>query len=298
MKKFFNQKTIYGSISLLTGVLFTAVVYNINFANNTNRYFCIFIFYFLFFLIVFKKNQSLIFTAIVVALLPIIIDASVLITNPRLVPLRFPYATTFILMGCIGGFLYIKKKRSISFYFLFVIFYFVIGHYFLIPQILFSILQRDIDKEPKYNGIINERFYGVDRKPVKLHDTLNKKYTLIDCYFVGCRPCEEKLTLLKKIRNIYKNDELSIIMICNGAVSAWDIYLENYSKKNIYNVVYLYDKDTVLNKYNINSYPTEFILKKTDIIHYEVGYTKESEQLYFINKKKILSKLQYENIKN
>jgi len=284
----------YTIISVLSALFFTAIIYNIDFSFNIYRYICIVLFYFILFLIVFRKTRAIGFSVIVVALTPILIDSSVVFTNYLLVPLRFPYASTFTLLGCLSAYIFETRKKLLPFFLLFLNLYFVIGHFFIIPEILHSKIQQNEKTEKISNKFFNEFFYGLNQHPIKLSNILGAKSTIVECYFVGCPPCEQKSTMLQSIRNSFKNDDLTIVMICNGAITSWDKFQDHYSKNKLSGVIYLYDKDSVLNKNGVHSYPTELLLNKTAVINYEVGFMTESANLQLRKKKQLIQNIIYE----
>ena len=90
--------------------------------------------------------------------------------------------------------------------------------------------------------------------------TLGKKYTLIDFLFSYCAPCLEEIPKYKEVYSKYKNKGFEIIAISSDwtqDISNWqktidknDLVWQNFHDKN--------KKET--KKYNINSFPTTFLL--------------------------------------
>jgi hypothetical protein len=290
-KYFRGNFLIYSIIAVLSTLVFTAVIYNIIFVFNIYRYICIIVFYFILFLIVYRKTNAVGFSILVVALTPILIDCSVLFTNYLLVPLRFPYASTFTLLGCLSAYFFEKRKKLLPLYLLFLSLYFVLGHFFVIPEILYSKIKRNPKAKNISNNFINQFFYGLNKQPIKLSDILGFKSSIVECYFVGCPPCEQKKTMIHSIRNSFTKNDLSIIMICNGAISSWDEFQDHYLKNKMSGIIYLYDKDSVLFKNGIYSHPTELLLNKTAITSYEVGFMSESSNLQLRKKTQLIQNI-------
>src|SRR5437763_16720562 len=93
------------------GVAFTAVAYNIDFPDFRFRYIAILVFYFLCTVLAKRPSSgNQLMNCLLIALPAIIIDVSVLITNQSLVPLRFPFSSVFPILGCLLGYLVIKRR--------------------------------------------------------------------------------------------------------------------------------------------------------------------------------------------
>src|SRR5215213_8992108 len=137
MSKVSKEYLLYAVKITMTGLIFTAIVYNIKFPAFIYRYVTIALFYFIC-TIFFKKpdhgNQLL--NCMLIALPSVIIDGSVLLTAPNLVPLRFPFSSIFPLLGCLGGYFVIKRKYKLAgvLVLMFVLFS-VVSFIYIIPRI-------------------------------------------------------------------------------------------------------------------------------------------------------------------
>lgn len=90
--------------------------------------------------------------------------------------------------------------------------------------------------------------------------TLGKKYTLIDFWFSYCAPCLEEIPKYKELYSKYKNKGFEIVAISSDRIqdiSNW----KNTIDKNDIVWQNFYDNDKKeTKKYNINSFPTTFLL--------------------------------------
>lgn len=212
--------------------------------------------------------------------MPIIIDASVIFTNPFLIPLRFPFSSIFPIIGSGLGALYLRKKRILFLFATICFFIFLyLSHNYIIPKIIFFTTQKTSLKLEK--NIYDFSFYTIEGKKIKLRDTAINRCTIIECFFKGCAPCEKKIVDLKILKDTIKSEELNFIFICDGTITSFIDFID-YSKSRSYsNFTFLYDKEGILKeKFKINSYPFEFFTKKEELIGTTTGYDEMMSKEY------------------
>jgi thiol-disulfide isomerase/thioredoxin len=88
----------------------------------------------------------------------------------------------------------------------------------------------------------------------------NKKYTLVDFWFSYCQPCLKEIPIYKEIYQGYKDKGFNIISISTDRKKD----IENWKKViNINNILWenlLDENGDISKKYNINKFPTNFLL--------------------------------------
>jgi len=285
------MKLKYILISIISGFIFTIFIYNINIETRIIRYSYISIFYLLLYLFINTKcnNKNPIFILLITTSMPIIIDASVFFTFPEMIPLRFPFSSIFPIIGALTSQLIISRKYKMLLIFTpVIIVFFYISHAFIIPQLIFQITLKN-EKKTNYQTIFNATFIDAAGKHYKLDDISNKNCKLIECYFVGCPPCEQKEIELIKLDSIFKNKSFSIIRICSGVVTNYETFKKNtVGKKGIY----LYDNDSLLYKsYHLLGYPFELIADRNYIKTTVNGFDKTTSDVYLNNEIKTINNI-------
>jgi len=269
MKKI-GWKTIL--LTLLIVILFTSFIYNLSELGYLNIYIeqtyikvyvCSTIFHFLLGICLLKRYHPTFFLFIVCIAPHLIIDAQVLYEGV-LVPLRVPFATVFPLLGTALAFVY-SKTRTVWF----VAATFLVGsflmlsHWILIPKMGYNYF---VNKFPKSSGVLNkEAFKTIAGTDTRIEDTSKKKVLLIEWYFVGCAPCEEKYKALKQLADTFKNQQLDILMVCAGEITNFKTF-QKHAIKNAYNgITFLYDADSIARRFcdgGVQSFPMEFLSKR------------------------------------
>lgn len=101
--------------------------------------------------------------------------------------------------------------------------------------------------------IINPSFYG-------------KQFTLIDFWFSHCSPCIADLPSYKAIYAKYKNKGLEIVGISTDATQAKDNWQKVIRNKQLDWQNFLDENGVESTKYDINKFPTTFLLDSDGII--------------------------------
>lgn len=284
----------YLIICILSGVIITALIYNFDlfidllkrlYDKQTLTHILATFFYFILYRTIKQKSNIspfLIFLFCIIC--PILIDASTLFTAPNLVPARFPFASLFPIIGCYLGYLSFseRKIRFISAILLACTLFYFTDRIFL-PKIYYYQTIRD---SPPFNHDVSDfLFYTVDGDGIKIKDTIRSEYAIIECFFIGCLPCEEKKEVLNVLLDSVKHEKLQVVYICNGKISTENDF-KMYATKNQRNgAVFLYDRDHTLNtKFELTIYPFEIFLTKNQYTSSLQGYTHMIKKDYLINK--------------
>lgn len=284
----------YLAISSILGFLFTVATYNLDvilfylqtlYEKHILIYICAVIFHFFLFLFISKRiNSRLTTTFIITIITPLLIDASVLVTNIDYVPARFPFATIFPIIG--AGLAVLKIKRSKYIFrisILVVLAFFYITYQFIIPKLFFYTLTKNTKDIP--NNFFNKTFYSIDNNPIILKDTISSKCVIIECFFKGCKPCETKKNTLEKLRKKYHKNNLSILFICDGSITNYKEFLSYSNANKDMGFIFLYDRYNVLkNEFKISSYPFEIFSKDLVIIKTLTGFDAQIENEYYNEK--------------
>ena len=231
------------------------------------------------YLIVFYKFRLSVATTIFFTVLtPVLIDFSVLITNRDLIPVRFPFATTFVILGAFLGYLLTRSNRYKIVGIIFACSYFFISWYYIIPAM--------INRMEETNTKFNNDFFTINvlnqnGDTLKLNSTSHKAL-IIDFFFVGCAPCEAKRKMLEDVKNEIQNNDFGVFLICDGSISTFkefnEYYINNPPKKGFQ---ILYDYEKKIPKYfpDISGYPFELIFEKNIVIKSYKGFGIEAYEL-------------------
>jgi AhpC/TSA family len=299
------MKNIGWKVSLATifsVLLFTSFIYNLDALAYLNLdveqtyikvYVCSTIFHFVLAVWLLTRFKASFFLFIVCIAPHLIIDAQVLYENV-LVPLRAPFATIFPVLGTALAFIY-KKGRKPLFIGAFIgsIAFLFLSWKVLIPKMAFSLF---VNKLPKNTGVLGREVYKtITGDPVAIEDTARNKVLLLEWYFVGCPPCEEKYKALKQLADTFKNKQLDIVMICAGTVTKFDKF-QNHANKNAYSgITFLYDGDSISNRFckdGIQGFPTEFLSKRYQKPEPSfLGFDKDIYKMYLENEIKKIKNL-------
>ncbi len=245
------------------------------------------VFNFFLYLYLYKKNKVnywLIFLMTVIT--PILIDASVIITNADKIPVRFPFSTIFPLIG--AGLAMIKLRSSKVIFnvsFLTTIFVLLFIYQIVLPKLFFYSLAKSKTQNEISKDFFDKSFYTIENKLIVLKDTLNSKCAIIECFFKGCRPCEAKKKTLEKIRNQYESKDLTIVFICDGSITSYDDFLAYSSLNNNKGFIFLFDGNNVLKKdFKIGKYPFEIFSNKNSSLKTFTGFDEQIENEYYKQK--------------
>jgi hypothetical protein len=277
-------------LSLVVTACFTFSLYNSDILSV--KYFLSYLFYIMLTLVLSKFIKNKVWLSSVVLLPLIAIDLSTLINGKSLIPLRFPFATIFPVLGILTGFVILQgKKFLITLTILGSILFTVLSHKYFIPEIMWWMLNRD---KPKISSsIFSNNFKTINESLIQFKDTFKAELQLVEFYFVKCPPCESKYETLKKVREKYSMSDLDIIMVCDGNISAYPEFITHQEKKKLSGITFLYDNAKNIER-NINSaigYPTELLIKNNVIRHSQTGFNDESASQYYKSETERINKL-------
>ncbi len=263
-------------VCILAGLVLTILIYNLKFKYLISRNIVITVAYCILYLIVFYKfrlsvSYSILFTLIT----PLLIDLSVFFTNKDLIPVRFPFATTFLILGAFLGYFLTRSNRYKILGILFACSYFFISWYYIIP----TMLNRMGEVNTKFNNnFFSTNVLNQDGDTLKLN-SITHKALIIDFFFVGCAPCEEKRKMLEDVKNEIQNNDFGIFLICDGSISTFKEF-QDYCvitpPKKGFQMLYDYEKN--ISKYfpDISGYPFELIFENNIVIKSYKGFDIEA----------------------
>ncbi len=255
---------------------------------NIARYIC----YFLFSYFIRLGNISLKRKFLYIAIPAILLDSTTIFFGPELIPLRFPYLTIYPIFGIICGLLLQHSSRRFIHTFIGTAMFFIISEIYIIPEILWLMYKSDSNEiSISKNEIAMETFKGVNSKQIKLKDTIQNKVALLEFYFVGCPPCEDKYEYLKKLVDEYQDKGLEIVLICDGSASTYEQFIAHWKKNSYKNIIFLYAQEKSLSKYNIEGFPTEFLYAKGKVQYREKGFGKAIATKWFEGERKKIQTL-------
>jgi hypothetical protein len=267
-------------ISIIITLCFTFSVYNSDILSV--KHFLSYLFYSLLTVLLGQQIKNKILLGAIVLFPVLAIDLTTLFNGQMLIPLRFPFATIYPILGIITGILILLGKRVLTaLVILFSIAFSILSHMYFIPRIIWGMQNKN---KPKVSvSILNDNFKTIADGLIKINDTIKSKVQLVEFYFVRCLPCESKYEILKKIREKYSKDELDIIMICDGEISPYDEFKRHQENKKIPGITFLYDNEKKIER-NIKGergYPTELLISYNVIKYSQAGFNDESASFYY-----------------
>ncbi len=189
--------------------------------------------------------------------------------------------------------LFIKKLIAICCIFLFSL----LVHFLLTP---FARYTASKIQSKKGDTIISKKtnFWFINKKGDTLNQAnYNGSIVLIDYWFIGCKPCYEKMQALAELRSIYKNNESVIIIAIDAATS--DSYNEFLAESKLLPKDLIYGYDTTFetkNKFKLNGYPTEILINQKGYVeHYLTGFNPDYKQQYINDTKNKINALLQKN---
>ncbi len=279
---------------IIFGLLFTILIYGIPLQEKTIRNIIITIVYFFIYLFFLKKSTfSPKLLIIILCFATTLIDASTLFTNPSFIPLRFPFATLFPILGSTLAFIYKFCRRR--FFFLCVFFsclLFYSSFAYIIPKICYDIGKQQ-EKVIQNDFMEGDKFLTATKDTVELKN-FAKKCTLLEFYFVGCSACEQKYPFLRKIKDSINSPFFRVIMICDGRYTDFDEFKFHASRNFSNEIIFLYDFDLVIQKNFENpkfSFPYEILYNNKMEISYFKGFSNEASNLYLKNQLKTIKNI-------
>ncbi len=266
-------------ICVISGLILTLILYNLKFKYLITRNILITIVYcILFLLIYFKFKLSSFKTALFSIVTPLLIDTSIFITNKALFPIRFPFATTFLILGVLLGYLLTKNIRFKISGILFTFFYFFLSWQYFIPSLLNNMEDVDI---PFNNNFFSGNVLNQNGDTLILKSLISKAL-IVDLFFVGCSPCERKRKMLEDVENDIQDKRFGVILICDGTVSTFkqfQNYCINNPPKRSFQVVYDYEGNILKYFPDISGYPLELDFGNNKLLKAYSGFSVDGYNL-------------------
>jgi len=127
-----------------------------------------------------------------------------------------------------------------------------------------EIFYDDIKKSGKL--VKNSIFPNLEFKGKKIFSSLGKKYTLIDFWFSFCQPCLEEIPKYKNLYSKYKDKGFEIISISTDRTKDIGKWKKTIKNKELQWQQYLDENGMEAKFYNINSFPTTFLVDSAGVI--------------------------------
>lgn len=108
---------------------------------------------------------------------------------------------------------------------------------------------------------------------------LGTKYILVDFWFSECSPCLKEFQNYKTIYNKFQRSDFEIIAISVDNQDKKELWQETIKKNHLNWINYNVLNDSLCSKYNINSFPTNYLLDKNGQIIVKNISTKELEKI-------------------
>jgi thiol-disulfide isomerase/thioredoxin len=135
--------------------------------------------------------------------------------------------------------------------------------------------KQKIKDKIKKIGATKNQMVGKAAKPFTVKDMFGKTYSLkslkgkvvvLNFWFVECMPCIKEMPELNNLVKKYKGKDVVFLAIANSDKAK----ILKFQKKNSFKYIIAPkgDKDTVIENYNINAYPTHIIIDKNSNVSF------------------------------
>jgi hypothetical protein len=239
-----------------------------------------------------KKNIFLYFGLIATPVF--ILDSTTLFLGKELVPLRFPFDTTYPLLGTILGLLFSFKlnKRIVISSLVFSFIYIIIGELYVRPSLAWYIHTKrtsSIILDQSHSKIFYDTLKTVNGVNTSVNNFTKNPIVLIDFYFVGCKPCDEKLFALSRLKKKY-GKIVEIVLICDGSITDFRKFIDHANKNVSSEFNFFYYEKPISGKYPVFGFPTEFLFYNKVLIQIDNGFGKEVEDKWLEKEIKTIDK--------
>ena len=122
-------------------------------------------------------------------------------------------------------------------------------------------------------------------KIIKLNASkLKAKYILVDFWFSECSPCLKEFENYKNIYNKFQRSDFEIIAISIDKQEKKELWEETIKKYKLNWINYIVLNESICDKYNINSFPTNYLLNaKGEIVMKNISIKELEKILIKIN---------------
>lgn len=293
------KKSIKPAITcIIFTLIFTFSVYNICIDIWAIQFIYDLIGYILFSIFFFKKYKYNFFWSLFLLYTTVlIIDSTTYIFGSNLIPIRFPYASLFHLVGIVVGYFYVRKRKYFIPVFFAATVFAALSYFYFTPQILnyMSKKHKTVVNETMAN-FDNESYLTVNGDTVKI-DYAAAKCNSLSFFFVGCGACVSKMKMYHKLTQQYSQKQYMVYEICNGTISSFEKFKKYVDKQDKNEgVKYLYDFNSVVeNKKYITKYPLELIYNGNKYVESYEGFNDETLELSLKEHQNIINKINNEN---
>jgi hypothetical protein len=195
--------------------------------------------------------------------------------------MRFPFFTSFHIAGIICGTLFKSRKYiQLTIAIAGTTIYFIISYTVIFPNIIFRM--ENISTGKVDNAILQQEFLTVNNNPVNLSDTLNKSCNLIELFFVGCRPCENKKIALRELKQKLDSTSFQLVFICDGSITSFASFTDYAKKNQLPGDIFLYDSKKYIEQYitDTRGFPVELLCSNKEVLFLKEGFNMQSKDLY------------------
>lgn len=219
-----------------------------------------------------------------------LLDSTTLIAGRDLIPLRFPFDTIYPLLGILCGMALHRSRLKFLIIFGISLIFMLVSEVYVRSLLNWYTREWSQDNKIKNIDILSEKFKTIDNQFIVLSDTLNSKVKLVELYFVGCPPCEQKYEVLKEL--LSDNLDLKIAVICDGSITSYKRFLKHAKKNSFGNVIFLYDDKGFLEKQSwISGYPTELLYGNKQLINLDSGFGFSIKDRWLKKEQKLINKI-------
>ena len=164
---------------------------------------------------------------------------------------------------------------------------FIYGYY-LYPALLYKKMQKESGMIHANTTLFEVPLLSIKGDTIHLRDTIHSRFNLVDFFFVGCIPCEQKSKPLNELQKQYDHNKFQVIHICSGEYTTYQKFVLYTEKKNGNGQVYLYAPDSTLRKlYGQElAFPYEQLFTNDkNLISKEIGFNPAFQKLYLKSKR-------------
>lgn len=196
-----------------------------------------------------------------------------------LVPYVFPVTTILFLLAIIIYFIPRKKIMTM-----------IIASATAIAIYSFGVYPKLISQKELIKTNISLRNFKLYHFLSTGKDSINirvDKPILIDFMFTTCKPCIEKLNYLQAVKHL----DASIYVIVNGSIDSFASFQKFYNtyNKDLQGINFVFDPNGRFTKqFNIESYPTEVLIRNKKLIAREKGVPEGALKEYVQIRKQLL----------
>ena len=238
-----------------------------------------------------NKNTKLVL-AIIVFLPYLILSLYAIVYIPFLhFPYNYPFTTLLVGVAILNAFWLISKKYiPLSVTALIAIALSIYTALWIVPDFLLKKGNKVVANShmPSLSSCL------VDTTGSKVSNgSYENKIVLLDFWFRGCKPCYDKMPVLKRIAGRYKgNDNVAILTVNIGVRDSFEEFKSELRIRNFELHGYYLLDTSLLRKLGFEGYPSEVILDKMGrIVRSHSGFDKSFENTYLMSRIELIDSL-------